>query len=127
MIILIELIYIVAAFLLFLMWSGRVCAWARKIGIQGSEERAKAVAMVWRFSDAAIAITLLAILWLPILNIGVDGPWTVRGGGLAFWIAMAFSVFFGFVYVGGSLFAALTVPMGNQVAYFTDLDRKMNA
>jgi len=125
--ILVEIVYIVIASFLFQLLSIRLGKWAIDNGIQGPEARAKMFAMAWRFSDAVVAVLVLAILWFPLLQVGIDGPWTVRGGSFGFWIAAIYTVLFGGMFVIGSLFAGLTVPKGDQVAYFRDRDEKMRA
>jgi hypothetical protein len=124
-VIIIEIVYIVVTSVLFQLLSIRLGRWAIDNGIQGPEARAKMFAMAWRFSDAAVAALVLFILWVPLLHVGIDGPWTVRGGSVGFWIAAIYTVLFGGMFIGGSLFAGLTVPNGDQVAYFRDRDAKM--
>jgi len=125
MMVLWEIGYIVAATVLFMFISQRISRWAMTNGINGPESRAKRLAMTWRFSDVALAALSLYVLWVPVLHLGADGPWSVMGGGVALFIAAVYTILFGGLYIGGSLFAAVTVPMGNQVAYFNDMDRKM--
>jgi hypothetical protein len=54
--------YAVVATVLFTLLSTRIGRWARLIGTQGPEGRAKTVAMAWRFSEVGMAAVVLAIL-----------------------------------------------------------------
>jgi hypothetical protein len=123
--ILFEVAYIVVATLLFMFISQRITRWAMFKGMHGPESVAKTAAMTWRFSEVGLAALILFILWVPILRLGVQGPWTVTGGGVAFFFAAAYSLLFGGLYIVASAFAGITVPRGNQVAYFNDIYSKM--
>jgi hypothetical protein len=90
-----------------------------RVGAVGPEGKAKVLAIAWRLSEAAVAILALWVLWGPMLHAGASG-------GFALAVAAMFTLLFGGVYVGGSLFAAVTVPLGSQMAYFRDRLEKMD-
>jgi len=120
-----EIGYIIFATALFMFVAAKISRWAVANGIKGPESLAKRLAMTWRFSEVVLAVVVLYILWVPILHVGANSAWSVNGGGTAFFIAAAYTILFGGLYIGGSLFAGVTVPMGNQVAYLNDMDMKM--
>jgi len=117
---LIEIIYMVVAFVVFQSISNAIGNWAIPIGVEGPESKAKVVAIVWRTTQAVLGLAVLAILWKLIL------PWLdPEGSGAVFYIAVGFSILFGFYGVFGALFAAVTVPGGDQMEYFIELERKL--
>ena len=125
--VIVEIVYVIVMFFVFQVFSVRVGKWARANGINGPEKKAKMFAFAWRGSEVAASSAIIYVLWEFLLQLGIHGPWTVRGGQTAFWIAVIFTVLFGGLYIGGSLFGAVTIPMGNQVEYFNDIDAKMKA
>jgi hypothetical protein len=112
--ILLEVGYCVAAIMAMFIVSLVLGRWAARTGVDAPEARAKRIAILWRLSETLLALVLLFVLW----------KYIAVGGGAVLIIAIIFTLLFGGVYVGGSLFAAITVPMGDQVAYFQEIERR---
>jgi hypothetical protein len=121
-----EVGYCVVAFIALTMLSGALGQWAIRNGIDGPESKAKLFSVTWRLSEVVAALLFLFVLWWPMLHLGYAGGISVKGGGTAFFIAALFTLGFGGLYVAGSLFAAVTVPVGDQRAYFRIMREKAN-
>lgn len=87
--------------------------WCMEHGVTGSETRAKAFAAILRGTEVCLALIAVYTLWLPILHTGSNDY-----GMLLFIPACAYTLVIGGVYVLGSLFALVTIPIGDQLAYF---------
>jgi hypothetical protein len=98
---------------------GKFCA--RRGAVAPTESIAKMWAAIMRGSEVVIAVVLLYVMWHYVLPIA--GP----PKALSYIIAGLGTLYIGGVYVVGSFFALVTIPLGNQKKYFGELLEKMSS
>lgn len=108
-----EIVYCIMTYLAIVALSGAFGNWAVANGIEGPESKAKRLAITWRLAEAVVAALEVYVLWRYL-----------EFGGASFVVAVVFSLIVGGMYGGGSLFSAITVPMGDQMSYFRAIRSK---
>jgi hypothetical protein len=116
--------YMIVSLLVIFALSAFLGQYCMQRGVEGPESVAKRWAMLMRGTEVIVASGALYILWKPILHAGESGP---HGNFALTIVAILYSIVVGGVYVLASLFAFVTVPMGDQVGYFRDRLSKMNS
>jgi hypothetical protein len=98
---------------------GKFCA--KRGAVAANEAIAKMWAATMRASEIVLASVLLYLMWHYVLP--AAGPPML----LSYIAAGLATLYIGGLYVAGSFFALVTVPMGNQKQYFSEMLEKMRA